>query len=250
MTRSRRLDGGFDMPAPQNEPAGWTDVYSDIRWRIRQRDIAPGTALPTITELSRQSGLSRHGARRVLERLRDEGLARSWQGKGYHAAIPLMRIRVDNNRPSFHENVERAGRASSSRLTATKSIGLPVQYAERMHRRPGQRVQYTETTRCVDGHVFALSMDFFPADRFKGLSRAIAETGSVSEALAAHGVTHYQRDFTSVASRLPTAHEALMLGIPRSQPVYETVGANFDRGGTVVQVSTAVWRADCVVFEF
>jgi DNA-binding GntR family transcriptional regulator len=224
-------------------------VYREMRDRIRRHDAEPGAALPTIADLSKRHGLSRHGARRVLEKLRDDGLAHSWQGKGYRVAIPLIPIRMDNDRPSFHENVARAGRSSSSELTSAKLVGLPAQYARRMHQRTGHRVLCTETVRCVDDKVSALSMDFFSAGRFGTLSRALAETGSVSEALATHGVSHYRRDFTSIASRLPTAHEAVVLGIPRSQPVYETVGGNLDKRGEIFQVSTAVWRADCVVFE-
>jgi GntR family phosphonate transport system transcriptional regulator len=238
------------MPASTDRPTAWNDVYRDMRLKIQRSDIEPGAALPTISDLSSHTELTRHGARRVLERLCEEGLANSWQGKGYCAAIPSIRIRIEHNRPAFREYVERVGRLSSSRLAVAKSVGLPVQFSARMNRRPGNRVEYIETIRNVDSRVFALSMDFFVAERFDGLARAIAETGSVSEALAARGLVQYRRDFTSVASRLPTAHEALMLGVPRNQPVHETVGANLDKRGEVFQISTAVWRADCVVLEF
>lgn len=237
------------MSASTKHSAAWQDVYRQMRSRIRREEVAPGTALPTIASLSRLSGLTRHGARRVLERLCDEGVARSWQGKGYYAAIPQLRVRMSHNRPSFHGNVESAGRKSASKLTASKSVALPMHLTGRMERRPGQHVQYTETLRKVDGHVVALSMDYFRAELFDGLPEAIAKTHSISAALHAHGVAHYHRDFTSVASRLPSAHEALMLGIPKGQPVHETIGANLDKRGTVFQVSTAVWRADCVFFE-
>ncbi len=80
--------------------------------------------------------------------------------------------------------------------------------------------------------------------------QAIADTGRVSEALAAHGVSHHRRDFTSVAARLLAAHKAMVLDISGSQPVYEPVGGNLDKRGEVFQASTAIWRADRVFFEF
>lgn len=237
------------MPTPRTYGSRWVDVYNVLRSEIRALKIPPGAALPTIVKLSTEYGLSRHGARRVLEKLRDDGLASSWQGKGYRVAVLLTPIRMEHSRPAFHENVARAGRVSASKLASAKSIGLPSRFARRMDERPGHRVLYTETLRKVDDQVSALSMDFFSSSRFADLSKAIAETGSVSKALEAHGVAHYRRDFTSIVSRLPTAHEALMLEVPRSQPVYETVGGNLDKRGRVFQVSTAVWRGDRIYFE-
>lgn len=238
------------MSATTPNSPEWKDVYRTLRTQIQRRLIEPGAQLPTISQLSKEHGLSRHGARRALERLREDGLAQSWQGRGYRVAIPLMRLKMSRARPSFHENVERAGRSSSSELVGTRSLGLPQAYAARMQRRAGLRVQLTETMRRVDGYVFALSRDYFPTDRFGHLADAIGESGSISSALAAHGVPHYERDFTTVKARMPSAHEAVVLAIPPTQPVYETVGANVDLRGNVIQVSTAVWRADCVAFEF
>jgi DNA-binding GntR family transcriptional regulator len=66
------------MPASTDRPTAWNDVYRDMRLKIQRSDIEPGAALPTISDLSSHTELTRHGARRVLERLCEEGLANSW----------------------------------------------------------------------------------------------------------------------------------------------------------------------------
>ncbi|MEM9755813.1 MAG: GntR family transcriptional regulator [Pseudomonadota bacterium] len=237
------------MSTGLNSGSAWKDVYRQLRQQIKSNDLVPGTRLPTIGQLATSCGLSRHGARRVLERLRAEGFAQSWQGKGFTVAIPHLRIRVQNCDPSFHETVESAGRVSGSELVSNKTVGMPTRLSGRLRHMTGERVEMTETLRRVDGRVYALSTDYFPSRRFQRIPEVIAKTGSVSQALASHGVRTYMRDHTDIRARLPTAHEALMLRVPRQQPVYETIGANIDRAGRVVQVSTAVWRADCVTFE-
>ena len=227
----------------------WTEVYRALYAEIRTQRIPPGASLPTISALAAEYGLTRHGARRVLERLTAEGLAQGWQGRGFIAAMPRLRIRIHRGQPTFHGYIAENGRASGSDLISAKSAGLPRHLAAPMDRRPGAQVEITETLRRVDGHAVALSVDYFPSQSFPKIADTIAETGSISRALADHGVRRFTRNSTAIEARLPTAHEALVLGVPPQQPVLQTVGVNIEAGDQVIQVSTAIWRADCVTLE-
>lgn len=224
-------------------------VYRDLRHDIRAGAFAPGAELPTIAGLAKSAGLTNHGARRAMERLCQEGYAQSWQGKGFRVAMPCLRFRLDARQPTFAEHVRRQGFQAASQVIAGKPRRLPGNLATRMQCRPGTDVLWTETQRTVNGCVVALSIDYFRKDRLDGIVDTIAETGSVSQSLARHGVASYWRDRTSFETRLPSAHEALVLGIPRTQPVYATLGANLTEDGTIVQVSQGIWRGDCVVYE-
>ena len=237
------------MAKDETQPAAWRDVYQRLRRDIDTGTLPPGADLPTIAELARMTGVTPHGARRVFDRLRQEGRVQSWQGKGTRVAMKRLRIPITHVRPTFHEMVRRARRQSRSELLRATTTRLRGEMASRLNRKSGEAVTMTETLRLVDGCAFALSVDYFPTDRFAGMAELVRQTGSISWALAEHGVKTYRRDCTSLEARLPTAHEALMLNIPQGQPVYATMGANLDTRGDYVQLSTGVLRADCVQFE-
>ena len=235
---------------PCVEPAKkWTSVYRDLRRDIEAGVYAPGADLPTITALAKAAGLTKHGARRVMERLCEEQHAQSWQGKGFRVAMPRLRFRLDARKPAFAEHVRAQGFDTESELIAGKPQRLPRGLAKRMQCRAGTDVLWTETLRKVNGSVVALSVDYFRKDKLDGIVETLADTGSVSKSLAVHGVETYRRDRTMFETRLPSAHEALVLGIPRQQPVYATMGANIAEDGTIVQISQGIWRGDCVVYE-
>lgn len=235
---------------PSVEPAkNWTSIYRDLRHDIECGVYAPGANLPTIAALAKSTGLTTHGARRAMERLCQEGHAQSWQGKGFRVAIPRLRFRTDARQPVFSDHVRAQGFRAESELISGEARRLPRCLAKRMQCRAGTNVLWTETLRKANGRVVALSVDFFRKDRLDGTVETLISTGSVSQSLTVHGVESYRRDRTSFETRLPSAHEALVLGIPRQQPVYATMGANIAEDGTIVQVSQGIWRGDCIIYE-
>ena len=240
---------GGTMPRDETTRTAWRDIYRNLAQEIDTGRLAPGADLPTISELAHETGLTPHGARRVFDQLRTDGRIQSWQGKGARVAMQPLRIQISYVRPTFHELVDKAGRRSSSWLLSAKPKRLNGAQAQRLNRQVGEPVTVTETLRKVDERPIALSVDYFPTDRFQDMPSLLRQRGSISWALAEHGIKTYRRDATWFEARLPTAHEALMLDIPRTQPVYATVGANIDARGDYVQLSTGVLRADCIRFE-
>lgn len=227
---------------------GWKDVYRDLRGRIDDGRLAPGAALPTLSALARSSGLTPHGARRVMARLRDEGRVQSWQGLGHRVAEARVAYRIAM-RTRFGANLVGQGRSASCELMAARTVPLPHGLARDMRLAPATRVHQAEMLRRVEGAPVLLSRSHFPTGRFDGILDDLAATGSVTDALAAHGVADYRRQGTRIEVRLPRAHEGLMLEIPPSQPVIVTVGTNVDPEGEVVELAHSVWRADRVAFE-
>lgn len=227
---------------------GWRSVYRGLRGRIEQGELKPGDPLPTLARLADQHGLSTHGARKVMARLRREGRVESWQGVGHRVSEKRITYRIDS-RPRFGANLIRLGQRGDTQLLATRTVGLPTRFSEAMGLRPGTRIVQTEVLRLAEGRPLALAQNFFPADRFEGIEVPLAETRSVTEALAAFGVSETRRLRTRIESRMPSAHEALQLQIPGNQPVLVTTGRNVDRSGAVVELSYAVSRGDAVTIE-
>ena len=226
----------------------WRDVYRCLRRQIDHGVLAPGSRLPTIAALASDHGLTPHGARRVLESLRDDGKVTSWQGHSNRVAEPQLTYRVDRN-PGFGRNTARLGHQASSRLIVARMTRATAEIAKAMSLRTGTRIYQSELLRMVDGRPVSLARNHFHTDRFEGILEDIAATGSVTKALALYGVTVWHRKYTRLAARLPTSHETLALDIPAQQPVIVTMGVNVDEDGVVVEVSKSPLRADRIALE-
>jgi len=48
-------------------------------------------------------------------------------------------------------------------------------------------------------------------------------------------VADYRRQATRVTARMPTEHEAMLLGMPRNRPLLVTENVNVDSAGVVVE---------------
>lgn len=233
----------------QREPKGhYHRVYLAFRDRIERGDLQPGDALPTLAQLADRHGMTTHGARKVMARLRKEGIVQSWQGVGHRVSEKRVTYRIDDQ-PRFNTNLARLGQRGDTRLLTTRLIGLPTRLADDMGLRPGTRMIQTEVLRFADGRPLVLAKNFFPADRFEGIEVALAETQSVSQSLASYGVSRFERIRTKVETRMPSGHEALLLDIPANQPVLVTIGRNVDGAGVVVELSYSVSRGDAVTIE-
>lgn len=240
--------GGATMLERRKPNGHWRSVYRGYRDRIEDRDLRPGDALPTLARLADQYGLTTHGARKVMARLRNDGLVESWQGVGHRVSEKRVTYRIDDH-PQFNSNLARLGQQGGTSLLATRLVGLPTRFSDAMGLPPGTRMIQTEVLRCADGRPLVLAQNFFPANRFEGIETALAETQSISQALALFGVVRCERTRTSVETRMPSGHEALHLGIPTNQPVLVTTGRNVDGAGAVVELSYAVSRGDAVTLE-
>ncbi|MEL6264627.1 MAG: phosphonate metabolism transcriptional regulator PhnF [Pseudomonadota bacterium] len=237
------------MAGDGRSSSDWRQVYRQLRGRIDEGELMPGDRLPTIAALASGAGITRHAARRALERLRDDGRTRSWQGRGYRVAEPVIDIRLDAF-PRWGASTARTGRSGLARLISSRTIRADRALARDMQVRPGAPVYLAELLRSADGRPMALSRSHFPTDRFAGILDDLAETGSVTAALARHGVADCRRSRTRLEARMPSAHEALVIEIPRGQPVMVSTGVNTDLAGETVEISVSVFRADCVGFEF
>ena len=183
-----------------------------------------------------------------LSACEDDGLAQSRQGLGYWVTRSRIDICLDNF-PRWGANAARAGRSGVARLTSARIMRASHDLARDMRLTAGKQVYMAELVRTADGQAIALSRSHFPMERFRGILNDVDETGSVTQALARHGVSDCQRSRTRLEARMPTAREAVLIGIPRGQPVMVSTGINTDGLGDVVEVSISAFRADSVAFD-
>ncbi|MBG6069473.1 GntR family transcriptional regulator [Micromonospora ureilytica] len=74
----------------------YLQLAEELRAKIVSGELAPGTLMPSETELADTSGLSRTSVRNAIRQLREWGLVRAEQGRGTYVRAPRQRVRRRN----------------------------------------------------------------------------------------------------------------------------------------------------------
>ncbi|WP_420326550.1 GntR family transcriptional regulator [Mameliella sp.] len=228
----------------------WRDCFGHFRQEIREGRIAPGSRLPSLAEVEARFGLTRFGARRVIEALRAEGLVHSWQGRGNYVAERPLRFRVSST-TRFSTNVRRDGRSGRVEILDCGMRRAPDEVAAHLGITVGTAVPFALLLGYIEDRPAVLGQHSFAPDLPENLLDALAHRGgSVSQALADTGFSGFHRHNTLFEARLPTRHDALTLDIPPLQPVMVTTALNVSsKDGRILELSRAVARADLVAYE-
>lgn len=221
----------------------WSDIAETLRNEIASGLYRPGAKLPTEAALSARFGVNRHTVRHGLQALAKEGVVHSRRGAGVFVAAkptdyPLGR------RVRFHQNVMASGRTPSRRITRNETRPASDREAEALHLPPATPVHVVEGLSLADGQPLAVFRSVFPAARFPGLPEAIAAGGSITDALAACGLTDYTRLETRLTAKLATPVLALGLQVVTGAAILRTVAVNVDADGVPVEHGTTWFAGD------
>ena len=230
------VDGGANGGRGAREPgvALWRHITRTLEREMAEGGLLPGAKLPTEAQLSARFGVNRHTVRRALEELSRAGLVRIEQGRGSFVAEDMLDYTI-GPRVRFSEWIRRHNKEPSGRKLDLREVPADAQVAAGLGLRPGARVVRLERLGMADGRPVSMATHYFPAARFPGLLAALAETDTITEALARAGVSDYRRQVTRVTARLPSPTEADLLRMPRSRPVLVTENVNVDRAGAVIE---------------
>ncbi|GAB4517242.1 MAG: phosphonate metabolism transcriptional regulator PhnF [Roseibium sp.] len=228
---------------------GWRTVASDLREKIETGRLPAGSKLPSLAAMAEQSGLSVYEVRKVVDRLKSSGHITGWQGRGNFVSEDRFTYTL-GRRTRFSVNLSGEGRTTKLTMVGKRRQAAPANIASAFGVKTGTRVQRAEFVRLVQGRPAMLARHFYPlSPRFAGILDHIDAEGGVTAALRACGVEDFFRSETTIMTRLPGAHEALLLEIPHTQPVLVTTGVNVDDEGVTVEVSEAVSRGDRILLR-
>ena len=188
---------------------------------------APGEQMPSEADLVAQFGVSRMTVHRALRELQDAGLIERVQGLGTFAA-QLHRVASTLTIHDIHDEIEARGHRHEARVHLKREEFAPAALAERLGLHAGDKVFHTLIVHHENGVPLQCE------DRY------------VNPACAPHylGVdfsrrtpTHYLLEVAplweaqfSIEAALPTAQEARLLGIERSEPCLIVVRRTVSRG--------------------
>lgn len=224
----------------------WREVATLLRERMASGDLPPGAALPSLSALCRELGVSRHTARRALDQLRTEGRVTSWHGRGSFVATPKV-CYVIGRHTRFRANLDREGKTGGTMLLETRRVRAPDFVAGALRLGHGAPAFRATLLRLIDGEPAIFARHYYDPLKVSGIIEALRRPLGVTEALGACGISDYMRAETTIMARQPEPREAAALGIPRGQPVLVTRGVNVDRHGRAFELSEAVIRSDKMV---
>lgn len=222
-------------------PALWTEIARTLQDELAQNLYRPGERLPPEAALAARFGVNRHTVRAALADLSAAGLVRARRGAGVYvtarpADYPLGR------RVRFSQSMMESGRTPSRRLLRLETRRAGEEEARALELAPGTEVHLYEGVSLADGMPVGLFRSIFPSAPLPGLPQALADTGSVTAALARCGVADYTRAHTRLTAVLADALTAGHLLIEPGAPVLHSEALNRDAGGRAVEFGTT-WFA-------
>lgn len=224
----------------------WRQIADRIRHTITAGQFPEGEKLPPEIALAETFGVNRHTVRSAIAALVQEGVLRAEQGRGTFVEHGRRISYAVGRRTRFSANLEGQARHSHNRLRATSIIPADALIANALGITPGAPVLQLDTLAEADGRALSCATHWFDAARFDGLADSFAATGSITAALARHGVADYLRRSTTITARHADATVLALLSLAPGAIVLATRALNEDADGTAIQLSETLFAADRV----
>jgi len=189
-------------------------VLHDLRGKIESGTIPPGRAIPSVTELVAQYGVSSNTVQKAVRALKAAGLVQAVSGKGVY----VREVRRRSSRSAdFVTPVPDGAPINHGRSSKPEVGGIvpPDDVAEKLEVEPGEpvicrrRVMFDE-----DGTPTQIAIDYIPVPIARGteLERPARLRGAMPAALVRAGYPPRKaREW--VSARMPTSEEARILRI-------------------------------------
>lgn len=225
--------------------AAWRQIADGLDADLATGRLRPGQKLPTEAQLAQRFGVNRHTVRRALAALAARGLVRATQGRGTFVEARPLPYPI-GPRTRFSEIVAQAGREAWGDLLFAAEAVAGEEAAAALGLRPGAPLLELTTLHKADGTPISLARTCLPLPRFAGLDRIYSETGSLTRAFAALGITDYVRLSTRITARVAGADEAAPLDLTPGRALLVVESVNADAEGRRIQATRAHFAADRV----
>lgn len=223
----------------------WKAIADALRADLSEGRYRPGHKLPTETALADRFGVNRHTVRHGISALVAEGLVRTRRGAGAFVAATPTDYPI-GRRVRFHENLIAAGRIPDKRVLHLEDRTASEGEARALHIGEGDAVCAYHGLSLADGQPIAIFESLFPLARLPGISAALTETSSVTEALGHAGVADYTRTSTRLTAVRATATHALHLQVTEGDPLLRSTSVNADETGQPVEYGRTWFAGDRV----
>jgi len=223
----------------------WRAIADALRSDLAEGRYGAGDKLPTEAALADRFGVNRHTVRHGLSVLVEEGLVRTRRGAGAFVATTPTDYPI-GQRVRFHENLIAAGRRPEKRVLALDERSATQGEAAALQIAAGDLVCVYHGLSLSDGQPIAVVESLFPLSRLSGVTAALRQNSSVTDALKVAGVMDYTRASTRLTAVRATATHALHLQVAEGDPLLRSTSVNIDDGGHPVEYGRTWFAGDRV----
>jgi len=232
----------------QSGVALWRQIADRIRTAIANGDYDATGKVPPEISLAAEFGVNRHTVRSALAALAQEGIVRAVQGRG---TLIERKERLNfpiSRRTRFSEGIGDQAKEKEGLLLAASEEPATSDLASRLQLPVGAAVIRLETLRKADRRPVSRATAWFPAERFAGIAEAYRDSGSITAAFAALGLTDYLRVSTEVTAVHADSGDLADLELSPGAIMLVTRALNADPDGVPVQYAISRFPADMVQF--
>ena len=237
-------------------PSAWIPLdtaalppYQRVKAHLREGLAAgqwpPGSLMPSEAELVAQFGVSRMTVNRALRELQAEGLVTRTQGVGTFAA-PLHRVASTLTLQDVHEAIEARGHRHAAQVDLQRAEAAPAALAAQLGVAEGSTVFHTRIVHFDNGVPLQCEDRFVNPAVAPGYLQADFTRITPTHWLFAH--TALWRAQYTIEAAPPTADEARLLHIPRTEPCLVLVRRTFSVDA-VITLARLVHPGSRHVFE-
>jgi GntR family transcriptional regulator len=235
--------------SPVRQKLRYEQVIELVERLIADRDLRPGSQLPTNEELARMADVSLITVRRALSELERAGRVVRHQGVGTFVAGERIVSQPSRTGDLLATLSAENGPELSTRLLDIKEGTPNPTVAALLQIDPGERVWLVSRLRLIGGAPKILEDAILPLSRVPELDWPLLASGrSLYRFLAdRYGLTDaYEEQYLEVAE--PDEREREFLRLPRGRPIVRLRGVTFDERGGPYDCFRQVYPADEFVF--
>lgn len=140
-------------------------VYSDLRQKILDKSITPGSFLPTENELCELFSVSKTTVRKAISLLVQDGYIQVTQGRGTEV-LDRTATQTLNNVSSFTETLLKKGYNVSTNGGYADLISADSRIAAALALKEGDPVYHIQRIQCANGYPIAIMDNYLTADMF------------------------------------------------------------------------------------
>ncbi|WP_046214399.1 GntR family transcriptional regulator [Paenibacillus wulumuqiensis] len=161
-----------------NDIPAYRKVYTQLKHDIKEGSYAPGTLLPTESELEQRFSVSRTTIRKAIELLSSEGFLKKTQGKGTEILDTSTTQRL-NHLTSITETLTAKGYHVTTRGMSIELITPPEHVADALKLPAGSQVYLVQRVQYADDRPIALMNNYLRANYVPGLEQHVNRFNSL-----------------------------------------------------------------------
>lgn len=163
-------------------------IRSDIKSRIASSEFAPGTAIPSESDLARHYGTTKLTVRNAIDGLADELVVVRLQGKGTFVSQGLADDGPSSHRPRGFRDAQGGLQHAPTVRVLENSVRAVGPYFSSVFDVPEEGdLYYVRRLNCIDGEPFAIESTLIPCDLFPGIADVDISIFSLYEYYALNG---------------------------------------------------------------